>query len=169
MIKKLFSVIMICVLLMTVAACGKKSNNDPVSVTVATEATKATEQMVTQEETKAATLPTLSANFELPEGESVESWDIPNEGNEVEAPEEDQSEQDVEETVPVEVSKNDGCGCAYAEYLAKSPAEQEAYMNTFASPIDFIEWSKAAEAEHSSHVTVIEASGSELNIGDYIK
>lgn len=77
-------------------------------------------------------------------------------------------ESTIEPTVPAVEPDKQGCGCEYAKYLAMSPAEQEAYMESFSSPMAFIEWSKAAEAEHSTHVTVIEASGEELDISQFI-
>lgn len=59
--------------------------------------------------------------------------------------------------------------CEYMDYLNKSPVEQQNYVDTFSSPMAFIEWCKAAEAEHKNHQTVIEAIGGELNIGDIIQ
>lgn len=128
------------------------------------------EETEKEEAKKEETKPVIIAEFDVPEGEGVGSIDglnteVPEETNSIE-----ENEKNTEATTPAEVEEQDqGCGCAYAEYLAKSPAEQEDYMHTFASPVEFIAWCKTAEAEHSSHVTVIEASGSELNIGDYIK
>lgn len=169
--------LLILVLVIVLAACGKKQDNPITSEqdveSVVIEETNAPETL----QTEAAVVATIAVEqVELPSGEGTGTIDeISFESDEdrkgIDAIESvvDSNEQNVGPTAPAEEIKNEGCGCVYAEYLAKSPAEQEDYMNTFASPIDFITWCKTAEAEHSSHVTVIEASGSELNIGDYIK
>lgn len=70
---------------------------------------------------------------------------------------------------PTEPPVSDGPCCDYEEYLALSPAEQEAYMRTFSNPMDFIEWSKKAEAEHNAHDDTIIVEGGNLDIGDYMK
>ena len=60
------------------------------------------------------------------------------------------------------------CGCAYQQFLNMSAVEQEAYMNSFESPLAFIEWAKQAKIEHEAHDTSIKVEGGDLNIGDFI-
>lgn len=78
------------------------------------------------------------------------------------------AESKAETTAPTEAPASESCGCAYEAFLAMSGAEQEAYMNTFPSPLDFIAWCKEAEAEHASHTNVITVTGNELDLSDYI-
>lgn len=78
------------------------------------------------------------------------------------------TESKAETTAPTEAPASESCGCAYEAFLAMSGAEQEAYMNTFPSPLDFIAWCKEAEAEHASHTNVITVTGNELDLSDYI-
>lgn len=78
------------------------------------------------------------------------------------------TEGKAETAAPTEAAASESCGCAYEAFLAMSGAEQEAYMNTFPSPLDFIAWCKEAEAEHASHTNVITVTGNELDLSDYI-
>lgn len=59
--------------------------------------------------------------------------------------------------------------CEYDKYLSMSPAEQEAYMRTFSNPLEFIQWSQDAEAEHKAHDDTIVVEGGDLNIGDFME
>lgn len=173
--------LLILVLVIVLTGCGKKQEDIVTSEMV-------TESVIIEEkdsketmQTEAAVIATIEVEtLELPSGEGTGTIeDIPLESdndktdqkdmNAIEGPESGNADK-TEETIPVEVEVNsEGCDCAYAEYLAKSPAEQQDYMNTFASPMDFIAWCKTAEVEHSSHTTVIEASGGDLDLSDYIK
>lgn len=75
-----------------------------------------------------------------------------------------------ETTAPTEPddSGSEYCNCAYAQYLAMSPAGQQAYMDSFDSPMAFIEWCRAAEKEHNDHDTSIKVEGGDLDVGDFI-
>ena len=64
---------------------------------------------------------------------------------------------------------NNGICCKYVEYQRMSPADQQAYMETFASPADFIVWIQQAEAAHNTHDGSIIVEGGDVNIGDYTK
>lgn len=59
--------------------------------------------------------------------------------------------------------------CEYDAYLAMSAADQETYMNSFSSVMEFIAWSKTALNEHEEHKEKIEVEGGDLNIGDFIR
>ena len=41
-------------------------------------------------------------------------------------------------------------------------------MESFASPLEFIQWSRTAEAEHKEHDSSVEVEGGDLDIGDFI-
>ena len=41
-------------------------------------------------------------------------------------------------------------------------------MDSFDSPMAFIDWCRAAEKEHEGHNTAIEVEGGDLNVGDFI-
>ena len=71
-----------------------------------------------------------------------------------------------EPTTPPATSTS--CGCEYQKYMSMSAADQEAYMNSFGSPLAFVEWIKQAQAEHEAHDTTIKVEGGDLDIGDYI-
>ena len=75
-----------------------------------------------------------------------------------------------ETTAPTEPddSGSEYCNCAYAQYLAMSPSGQQAYMDSFDSPMAFIEWCRAAEKEHNDHDTSIKVEGGDLDVGDFI-
>lgn len=76
------------------------------------------------------------------------------------------NEVTIEETSPEKLAES--CGCDYAKYLALSAEAQEAYMDSFASPKDFINWCRNAEAEHATHDNRTVVEGGILDIGDYI-
>lgn len=182
--KRLLCIMLICILLLT-AACGKKADDPAVNESqTSAKDPVAAEKSEAAEETEVAPIPTIGGDYELPEGEGVEDWEEPadpkdeniaEEENNTDASDEtvesteNKAGDDTQETTPVEEPvKKEGCGCEYAKYLAMSPVEQQEYMGTFSSPMAFIEWCKAAEAEHANHVVIIEASGEVLDIGDYI-
>lgn len=75
-----------------------------------------------------------------------------------------------ETTTPTE--SDDGgseyCNCKYAQYLAMSPAGQQSYMDSFDSPMAFIEWCRTAEKEHNNHDTSIKVEGGDLDVGDFV-
>ena len=75
-----------------------------------------------------------------------------------------------ETTAPTEPedSGSEYCNCAYAQYLAMSPSGQQSYMDSFDSPMAFIEWCRAAEKEHNDHDTSIKVEGGDLDVGDFI-
>ena len=75
-----------------------------------------------------------------------------------------------ETTAPTEPEDggSEYCNCAYAQYLAMSPSGQQAYMDSFDSPMAFIEWCRAAEKEHNDHDTSIKVEGGDLDVGDFI-
>ena len=57
----------------------------------------------------------------------------------------------------------------FAEFLEMSPAEQQAYMETYEDIADFLEWYRTAEAKYKAGQTNIEINGSgDIDIGDYI-
>ena len=62
----------------------------------------------------------------------------------------------------------DSSCCEYGIYLAMTPEAQEAYMNGFDTPMDFIAWSQAAQVEHDAHTPQISGVGDSFDIGDYI-
>ena len=63
---------------------------------------------------------------------------------------------------------NTSCGCEYERYMSMSAEAQEAYMNSFPSPLDFINWCQNAEAEHAGHNTVTNVTGGDLDISDFV-
>lgn len=73
------------------------------------------------------------------------------------------------EPKPTEPPVKVGPCCEYDKYLSMSPAEQEAYMSTFSNPLEFIQWSQDAEAEHKAHDDTINIEGGDLNIGDFME
>ena len=75
-----------------------------------------------------------------------------------------------ETTAPTEPAGGEDSGycCQYAEYLTWSASAQQSFMNTFASPLDYIEWCRAGEAAHADHDTSIKVEGGDLNVGDFI-
>ena len=136
-------------------------------ISTAAEETTVIEIEAATEEMKKIVETVPMIEYSLPEGEGVESADTF-----VEDKDSEKVTQEIEnptETIPPVVIEKEDCGCEYSAYAKMSPAEQEAYMNTFASPLDFIEWSKKALAEHEAHDTSIQASGGDLDLSDYIK
>lgn len=175
---KKITVLMIgAAMLLTMISCGNKT--DPTAVTV-----KATEVSSEVEETSAPEIATETEetiDYSLPEGEEVVSVDeMKAEGiinkQEFDAEMTDDKEEnntdesEIKDSTVSEIPYQDqGCGCEYEAYLALSGEEQQEYMNTFATPMDFIEWCKAKQAEHESHDTSIIASGGDLDLSDFIK
>ena len=57
----------------------------------------------------------------------------------------------------------------FAEFLLMTPAEQQAYMDSYADIMDFLEWYRVAEEQYKEEQEDIEIGGSgDINIGDYI-
>ena len=69
-------------------------------------------------------------------------------------------------TEPTEQEKKPCCD--YAVYLALSPADQQTFMNSFANPMDFIQWSRNGEAAHKEHDETITGEGDEFDISDIL-
>jgi len=65
-------------------------------------------------------------------------------------------------------STNSGSCCEYGSYLSLSAAEQEEFMNQFASAMDFISWSKSAQAEHDAHTVIESIEGDVIDISQFI-
>ena len=56
---------------------------------------------------------------------------------------------------------------SYEEYLAMTPAEQQAHYERFASLEAYIAWHNAALAEYEENQTSVEVTGP-IDIGDFI-
>lgn len=57
----------------------------------------------------------------------------------------------------------------FAEFLAMSPADQQAYMESYENITDFLEWYRMAEEQYKAEQPNIEIGGNgDINIGDYI-
>lgn len=57
----------------------------------------------------------------------------------------------------------------FAEFLVMTPAEQQAYMDSYADIMDFLEWYRVAEEQYKEDQEDVEIGGSgDINIGDYI-
>lgn len=56
---------------------------------------------------------------------------------------------------------------SYAEYLAMSPAEQQAYYESFSTLEEFIAWHNAAQAEYEAENDIPVVTGP-IDIGDYM-
>jgi DNA processing protein len=57
---------------------------------------------------------------------------------------------------------------SFSEFLEMSPAEQQAYMESYEDITDFLEWYRAAEEKYKSENTYTEISGGDINIGEYV-
>ena len=75
----------------------------------------------------------------------------------------------VEENTNTTESAATSCGCEYENYLSMSAADQEAFMNSFSSVLDFITWSQSAQAEHNTHSTTTNVVGGILDIGEFME
>lgn len=56
---------------------------------------------------------------------------------------------------------------SYVEYMAMSPAEQQAYYESFSSLEEFIAWHNAAQAEYEEELDIPVVTGP-IDIGDYM-
>lgn len=79
-----------------------------------------------------------------------------------------EKDNNTESENPTEFPKSEGCNCEYQQYLAMSPENQEAFMDSFSSVKDFINWCREKEAEHESHITTIIVSSGELDVSEII-
>lgn len=82
----------------------------------------------------------------------------------------DQTEPVPEQTAPVETTAptlKDPAELSYEEYLAMTPAEQQAHYERFASLEAYIAWHNAALAEYEENQTSVEVTGP-IDIGDFI-
>lgn len=181
--KRLIALICICAFLFALSSCGRKQEGE-------VKLNETTVGQVETEETNVETTVALSTMYTHPDGEGIEFvgepdedaivYDDSQEANQVIENTQSEQKNNAEstpnvgnqgsETVPPSagVTENASCGCEYEAYLAMSAAEQEAYMDSFASPKDFISWSRNAEAEHAAHNTVTNVTGGDLDIGDFI-
>ncbi len=54
----------------------------------------------------------------------------------------------------------------YAEYIAKTPAEQQAYYETYDNFMDFVAWYNAAKAKYDAENEVNRVEGGKIDIGE---
>ncbi len=115
------------------------------ATTVQTTTAKATTAVMSTTTTKAATTTTT------PEGTTITP------APETSAPETNAPDAD------------DPASLTYEEYLAMTPAEQQAHFMSFASPMEYMVWFDRAKAEYEANKgdIVIEGDGS-IDIGDII-
>lgn len=61
---------------------------------------------------------------------------------------------------------------SYAEFISKSPEDQQAYMNSFGTDLDgiqqFMAWYTEAKAEYDAERESQENAGGSIDIGDYV-
>ena len=179
--KKILLLVPVIVLVLVLFAFCGKTNDAVVDPTIApgTENVTATDPSEIVETVSKETVPATEAVEESePEattaekdktsggfgtGSADEPIDAPNKGS--------SNEQQTTPTSPeasLKPEKPQSCGCEYERYLSMSAADQQAYMNSFASMEEFISWSKSAAAAHDGHNTGVTVEGGNLNIGDYI-
>lgn len=70
-------------------------------------------------------------------------------------------------TTQPQTGGSDAAALTYEEYLAMSPAEQQAHYETFPSLEAYIAWHNAALAEYEENQNSIEVTGS-FDIGDFM-
>ena len=176
--RKIAKLLALLLALLALTACGKKQDmvtettdslenqteeTNPVGVGTLEEAIKWMEAMGAESETTAPAETTANTS-----GKSDSPKQDTSKADSTKAETTPPTESKNETSAPTEAPASESCGCAYEAFLAMSGAEQEAYMNTFPSPLDFIAWCKEAEAEHASHTNVITVTGNELDLSDYI-
>ncbi len=69
-----------------------------------------------------------------------------------------------ESTPPAEPKPN--TNLTYAEYMAMTPAEQEAYYESYENVMDFIAWHNAAKAKYDAEKDSIQIEGGNIDIGE---
>lgn len=173
--KKLLCACLTLVLVCTLAACcaGGGESTAPVPSE--------------QGQTPVETVPTAS----IPDVVEVEEWTEPEQSQPMttdpirendEEPDADADSPSAEpdNTVPTETTepKNEGepvigstepqaGALSYAEYMAMSPAEQQAYYESFPTLEEFIAWHNAAQAEYEAENDIPVVTGP-IDIGDYM-
>lgn len=58
--------------------------------------------------------------------------------------------------------------CDYFVYLSLSPADQQTFMGTFGTTMEFVEWCRQGEAAHKEHEETITGEGDEFDISDIL-
>ena len=119
------------------------------------------------EATSVTTDETISATETTENNQETESTTEPTTEPTTDPSTEPTTDNTPETTKPSESGSGGSC-CKYSEYVKMSPAEQQAYMESFASPMDFIAWAQQAEEEHKAHDDSIIVEGGDVNLGDYI-
>lgn len=173
--KKLLCACLTLVLVCTLAACctGGGESTAPVPSE--------------QGQTPVETVPTAS----IPDVVEVEEWTEPEqsqpmttepirESDEEPAADGDSASAEENTTVPTETTepKTDGehevestepqaGALSYAEYMAMTPAEQQAYYESFPTLEEFIAWHNAAQAEYEEAHDIPVVTGP-IDIGDYM-
>ena len=71
-----------------------------------------------------------------------------------------------QETKPVETQPKDPLAEEYAAYLRMSPAEQQAFFESFDSPDAFFNWYNTAKAAYDASEHYIDISGGNVNLGE---
>ena len=72
-----------------------------------------------------------------------------------------------QQTTPPQTGTTDPASLSYAEYLAMTPAQQQAHYEQFASLEAYIAWHNAALAEYEENQSSIEVTGP-FDIGDFM-
>ena len=170
--KKVLSITILAIALL-ISGCGKREENAVPTVSEEMETLVNIPTEVVIEGPGFGLMPEADDSQEDSADNSTEGLDPTEEStNEVTEPETSPSEAPTEppETKPTEpdTGTDKKYCCDYSAYMSKSPAEQEAYMKTFSSPMDFVVWCQNAEAVHNAHNSSIEVEGGNINIGDYM-
>ncbi len=171
MYKRVISIVLIIVMLLSVSACGNKivESEPDESAESAGTAAVSPGPVATEEPEKS---PLLSGVEELTEEEAKESQKDaekqaqsspkPDATGKPENPDAEQSQG-----VDLNIASPNG-STEYEKYLAMSGAEQQAFFESFGDPAEFFAWLNNARAEYEALYPGIEIGEGEINLNDYI-
>ena len=95
-----------------------------------------------------------------------ESADKPGDSESVDKPGNSESVDKPDESEPADKPKDP---LTFEEFLKLTPAEQEAYMNSYEDIMDFLEWYRTAEEQYKEERPGVDiGGGGDIDIGDFI-
>ena len=166
---KIMAICLVCALLLS--ACGSPATPTDPSATATTQSTETTTEPteVTTEPTEATTEP-IEVTTEPTEAATQPTEAATESTRPSTEPSEDATEPSEEPTETTEPTQSGNSGSVtYEEYMAMSPAGQQAFFESFGSYQDFIAWYMAAEAAYKENQDRNEVGGDgNIDIGDII-
>lgn len=177
--KRFISYLLIfCFIICVFSACKKEKNNSEQNLTSSGETATTTEKTENESKTESAGSSKITGTS-VSDKSSV-SNSTSNAKPETENPNDNKTQNTTSSSGGNSSSKEESTTSkneetavktlTYKEYISKTPAEQQAYFETFDSVAEFASWYNAAKAEYDANNSSVQLGGNgSIDLGDLIK